>query len=196
MTQTTNITLGLRKQPFFFCWHLPAAYVKNTSSTWLTNLRAPTGADVYPYCNRGFESGPVFLPCNFQKHWLWKLLCTSSTSSPQWSCLLSSVQMLLSGSTMLKKIPFFKKSVYWTEILPFLIFNWLMIVVQVICIAVLLVGTFDIILNNVGEPVEGSLGTITRSEWLLLTLTTSKREKIIARTTIENQKVPGSSIIP
>ncbi|MGG5964501.1 hypothetical protein ACQSFK_19190 [Salmonella enterica] len=65
---------------------------------------------------------------------------------------------------MLKKIPFFKKSVYWAEILPFLIFNWLMIIVQVICIAVLLVGTFDIILNNVGEPVEGSLGTIIRSE--------------------------------
>ncbi|ECC1605189.1 TPA: hypothetical protein RU621_004260 [Salmonella enterica] len=65
---------------------------------------------------------------------------------------------------MLKKIPFFKKSGYRTEILPFLIFNWLIIVVQIICIAVLLVGTFDIILNNVGEPVEGSLGTITRSE--------------------------------
>ncbi|EDJ2552966.1 hypothetical protein CE665_00870 [Salmonella enterica subsp. enterica serovar Poona] len=65
---------------------------------------------------------------------------------------------------MLKKISFFKKSVYWTEILPFLIFNWLMIVVQVICIAVLLVGTFDIILNNVGGPVEGSLGTIIRNE--------------------------------
>ncbi|ECE6263705.1 hypothetical protein T072_23345 [Salmonella enterica subsp. enterica] len=65
---------------------------------------------------------------------------------------------------MLKKIPFLKKSGYRTEILPFLIFNWLMIVVQIICIAVLLVGTFDVVLNNVGEPVEGSLGTITRSE--------------------------------
>ncbi|MDJ3787816.1 hypothetical protein LEI94_25365 [Salmonella enterica] len=48
--------------------------------------------------------------------------------------------------------------------LPFLIFYWLIIVAQIICIAVLLIGTFDIILNNVGEPVEGSLGTITRSE--------------------------------
>ncbi|AXC64787.1 hypothetical protein DOE63_03505 [Salmonella enterica subsp. diarizonae serovar 59:z10:-] len=65
---------------------------------------------------------------------------------------------------MLKKIPFFKKSVYWTEILPFIIFRWLMVVMQAICIVVLLVGTFDIILNNVGEPVEGSLGTIIRSE--------------------------------
>ncbi|ECK2138571.1 hypothetical protein FQW43_01760 [Salmonella enterica subsp. enterica serovar Enteritidis] len=65
---------------------------------------------------------------------------------------------------MLKKIPFFKKPGYLTEILPFLIFNWLMIVVQIICVVVVLVGTFDIILNNVGEPVEGSLGTITRSE--------------------------------
>ncbi len=65
---------------------------------------------------------------------------------------------------MLKKIPFFKKAGYRTEILPFLIFNWLMIVVQIICIAVLLVGTFDVVLNNVGEPVDGSLGTITRSE--------------------------------
>ncbi|EBZ1027319.1 hypothetical protein D7O18_22065 [Salmonella enterica subsp. enterica serovar Muenchen] len=65
---------------------------------------------------------------------------------------------------MLKKTPFFKKSGYRTEILPFLIFNWLVAVMQVICIVVLLVGTFDIILNNVGEPVEGSLGTITRSE--------------------------------
>lgn len=65
---------------------------------------------------------------------------------------------------MLKKIPFFKKSGYRTEILPFLIFNWLIIVVKIICIAVLLTGTFDIILNNVGEPVEGALGTITTNE--------------------------------
>ncbi|EAS0547109.1 hypothetical protein AB2475_14635 [Salmonella enterica] len=65
---------------------------------------------------------------------------------------------------MLNKILFFKKSGHHAEILPFLIFNWLMVVVQVICLAVLLVGTFDIVLHNVGEPVEGSLGTITRSE--------------------------------
>ncbi|ECJ2707053.1 hypothetical protein FN899_25665 [Salmonella enterica subsp. diarizonae] len=65
---------------------------------------------------------------------------------------------------MLKKISFFKKSVYWTEILPFIIFRWLMVVMQVICIVVLLVGTFDVVLNNVGEPREGSLGTIIKSE--------------------------------
>ncbi|AXD71581.1 hypothetical protein NVB27_002917 [Salmonella enterica] len=65
---------------------------------------------------------------------------------------------------MLKKILFFKKSVYWTEILPFIIFRWLMVVVQAICITVLLVGTFDVVLNNVGEPREGSLGTIIKSE--------------------------------
>ncbi|EBA8669479.1 hypothetical protein ACV2FQ_20235 [Salmonella enterica subsp. enterica serovar Poona] len=65
---------------------------------------------------------------------------------------------------MLKKISFFKKSVYWTEILPFIIFRWLMVVMQAICIVVLLVGTFDIVLNNVGEPREGSLGTIIKSE--------------------------------
>ncbi|EDQ7407104.1 hypothetical protein L4A43_12310 [Salmonella enterica subsp. diarizonae serovar 16:z10:e,n,x,z15] len=65
---------------------------------------------------------------------------------------------------MLKKISFFKNSVYWTEILPFIIFRWLMVVMQAICITVLLVGTFDIVLNNVGEPREGSLGTIIKSE--------------------------------
>ncbi|HIB1617337.1 TPA: hypothetical protein ACWV7H_005102 [Salmonella enterica subsp. enterica serovar Muenchen] len=65
---------------------------------------------------------------------------------------------------MLKKISFFKKSGYRTEILPFLIFKWLMVVLQAICIAVLLVGTFDVVLNNVGEPREGSLGTLSRSE--------------------------------
>ncbi len=51
---------------------------------------------------------------------------------------------------MLKKTPFFKKSVYWAEILPFLIFNWLIIIVQVICIVVFLVGTFEVVLNNIG----------------------------------------------
>ncbi|EAA7556138.1 hypothetical protein RDB90_004106 [Salmonella enterica] len=65
---------------------------------------------------------------------------------------------------MLKKIPFFNKPVYWTEILPFIIFRWLMVVMQAICIVVLLVGTFDVVLNNVGEPREGSLGTIIKSE--------------------------------
>ncbi|EAO5053316.1 hypothetical protein FZH48_16940 [Salmonella enterica] len=65
---------------------------------------------------------------------------------------------------MLKKILFFKKTVYWTEILPFIIFRWLMVVVQAICITVLLVSTFDVVLNNVGEPREGSLGTIIKSE--------------------------------
>ncbi|EEP5311810.1 hypothetical protein OFK37_002407 [Salmonella enterica] len=65
---------------------------------------------------------------------------------------------------MLKKTPFFKKTVYWSEILPFIIFRWLMIVMQAICIIVLLIGTFDIVLNNVGEPREGSLGTIIKSE--------------------------------
>ncbi|EJJ3921803.1 hypothetical protein NI479_003889 [Salmonella enterica] len=65
---------------------------------------------------------------------------------------------------MLKNISFFKRSVYWTEMLPFIIFRWLMVVMQAICIVVLLVGTFDIVLNNVGEPREGSLGTIIKSE--------------------------------
>ncbi|HFE7524030.1 TPA: hypothetical protein ACGAD2_004700 [Salmonella enterica subsp. enterica serovar Newport] len=65
---------------------------------------------------------------------------------------------------MLKKIPFFKKSGYRAEILPFLIFRSVMIAMQIVCVVVLLVGTFDLILNNVGEPREGSLGTITRSE--------------------------------
>ncbi|EJI1743772.1 hypothetical protein NDG12_000669 [Salmonella enterica] len=65
---------------------------------------------------------------------------------------------------MLKKISFLKKSVYWTEILPFIIFRWLMVVVQAICITVLMVGTFDVVLNNVGEPVSGSLGTLSRKE--------------------------------
>lgn len=65
---------------------------------------------------------------------------------------------------MLKKILFFKKSVYRAEILPFIIFRWLMIVMQAICIVVLLVGTFDVVLNNVGEPRDGSLGTIIINE--------------------------------
>lgn len=65
---------------------------------------------------------------------------------------------------MLKKIPFFKKSGYLSEILPFLIFRWLMPAVQVVCIVVVLVGTFDIILHNVGESREGSLGTLSKSE--------------------------------
>ncbi|EAX3299552.1 hypothetical protein JYN54_09965 [Salmonella enterica subsp. enterica serovar Muenchen] len=65
---------------------------------------------------------------------------------------------------MLKKTPFFKKTVYWSEILPFIIFRWLMVVIQIVCVVVLLVGTFDVVLNNVGEPREGSLGTIIKSE--------------------------------
>ncbi|EDW1730109.1 hypothetical protein QWP53_001868 [Salmonella enterica] len=65
---------------------------------------------------------------------------------------------------MLKKTPFFKKTVYWSEILPFIIFRWLMVVMQIVCVVVLLVGTFDVVLNNVGEPREGSLGTIIKSE--------------------------------
>ncbi len=59
---------------------------------------------------------------------------------------------------MLTKIPFFKKSRYLTEILPFLIFRSVMIAMQIICIVVILVGTFDVVLNNVGESGEGSLG--------------------------------------
>ncbi|EAB5741491.1 hypothetical protein D5O23_25135 [Salmonella enterica subsp. enterica] len=65
---------------------------------------------------------------------------------------------------MLKKVLFFKKPIYWSEILPFIIFRWLMVVMQVICITVLLVSTFDVVLNNIGEPQEGSLGTIIRNE--------------------------------
>lgn len=65
---------------------------------------------------------------------------------------------------MLKKISFFKKSGYLTEILPFLIFRSVMIAMQIVCVVVLLVGTFDIVLNNVGEPREGYLGTIIKSE--------------------------------
>ncbi|EAP0946951.1 hypothetical protein B7802_29070 [Salmonella enterica] len=65
---------------------------------------------------------------------------------------------------MLKKTPFFKKSGYRTEILPFLIFRSVMIAMHIICVVVVLVGTFDTILNNVGEPREGSPGTLIISE--------------------------------
>jgi len=65
---------------------------------------------------------------------------------------------------MLKKTPFFKKSGYQAEILPFMIFRSVMIAMQIVCIVVLLVRTFVIVLNNVGEPVLGSLGTLSRSE--------------------------------
>ncbi|EEG5674687.1 hypothetical protein G3G77_004760 [Salmonella enterica] len=65
---------------------------------------------------------------------------------------------------MLKKTQFFKKPAHWTDILPIIIFRWLIIVMQVICIAVLLVGMFDIVLNNVGESVYGSLGTLFKCE--------------------------------
>lgn len=74
------------------------------------------------------------------------------------------MQMSPTDLIMLKKIPFFKKSGYLTEILPFLIFRSVMIAMQIICVVVVLVGTFDSILHNVGEPREGSLGTLTRSE--------------------------------
>lgn len=39
-----------------------------------------------------------------------------------------------------------------------------MIAMQIVCVVVVLVGTFDIVLNNVGEPREGSLGTLIISE--------------------------------
>ncbi|AXC73845.1 hypothetical protein DOE59_21160 [Salmonella enterica subsp. diarizonae serovar 48:i:z] len=65
---------------------------------------------------------------------------------------------------MLKKTPFFKIVGSQTEILPFLIFRSIMIAVQIFCIAVLLNGAFDIVLNNIGDLREGSLGTIIRSE--------------------------------
>ncbi|EJA94186.1 hypothetical protein SEEN176_01357 [Salmonella enterica subsp. enterica serovar Newport str. CVM 4176] len=40
----------------------------------------------------------------------------------------------------------------------------MMIAMQIICVVVVLIGTLDIILHNVGEPWEGSLGTLTRIE--------------------------------
>ncbi|ECR5064071.1 hypothetical protein JZC82_000119 [Salmonella enterica subsp. enterica serovar 4,[5],12:i:-] len=64
---------------------------------------------------------------------------------------------------MLKKNSVFNKPIYWNGILPLIIFKWLMVVMQAICIIVLLVGTFDIVLNNVGEPREGSLGSIIKN---------------------------------
>lgn len=72
--------------------------------------------------------------------------------------------MSLTDLIMLKKIPFFKKSGYRTEILPFLIFRSVMIAMQIICVVVVLVGTFYIVLNNAGEPQEGSPGTLIRNE--------------------------------
>lgn len=72
--------------------------------------------------------------------------------------------MSLTDLIMLKKTPFFKKSGYLTEVLPFLIFRSVMIAMQIVCVVVVLVGTFDIVLNNVGEPREGSLGTLIISE--------------------------------
>ncbi|EAY4772437.1 hypothetical protein F2368_15175 [Salmonella enterica] len=65
---------------------------------------------------------------------------------------------------MLKNILFFKSLPKRADILPLLIFRWLIVVTQVICIAVLLVGTFDIVLNNVRESREDSLRTIIKSE--------------------------------
>lgn len=72
--------------------------------------------------------------------------------------------MSLTDLIMLKKIPFFKKSGYRAEILPFLVFRSVMIAMQIVCVVIVLVGTFDIVLNNVGEPREGSLGTLIISE--------------------------------
>ncbi|EIQ6924837.1 hypothetical protein LVO39_000984 [Salmonella enterica] len=48
------------------------------------------------------------------------------------------------------KYSFFKNSADKTEVLLFLIFYWLMVVMPIICIMGLLVGTFDVVLNNVG----------------------------------------------
>lgn len=143
-------------------------YQQESTYRCRTSIHIATGA---------LRAAPSFYPVNFQKHWLWNLLCTSFTSSPQWLCSLSSVQMLLSGSTMLKKIPFFKKSVYRAEILPLLIFRSIMIAVQIVCVVVLLVGTFEVALNNIGAPVSGSLGTLNKIEWLSLTSTDCMRDK-------------------
>lgn len=65
---------------------------------------------------------------------------------------------------MLKKTPLFKRLVFRTEILPFHIFKSLMVLMQVICVVVLLVGTFDIVLNNIGGSVPGSTGTFPITE--------------------------------
>lgn len=62
------------------------------------------------------------------------------------------------------KYSFFKNSVDKTEFLLFLIFYWLMVVMPIICIMALLVGTFDIALNNVGESVSGLVGSLSRGE--------------------------------
>lgn len=65
---------------------------------------------------------------------------------------------------MLNKIPFFKRRGYHAEILPFLIFRSVMLAMQIVCIVVLLVSTFEVALNNIGAPVSGSLGTLIRKE--------------------------------
>ncbi|EAQ6106215.1 hypothetical protein DRK59_24030 [Salmonella enterica subsp. diarizonae] len=65
---------------------------------------------------------------------------------------------------MLKKTQFFKKSGYQAEILPLRIFRWLMLTMQAVCIVVFLVGTFEVVLNNIGEPGEGPFDTIIRNE--------------------------------
>ncbi|EIK0049916.1 hypothetical protein LJS53_003437 [Salmonella enterica] len=65
---------------------------------------------------------------------------------------------------MMVKYSFFKNSVDKTEFLLFLIFYWLMVVMPIICIMALLVGTFDIALNNVGESVSGLVGSLSRGE--------------------------------
>lgn len=65
---------------------------------------------------------------------------------------------------MLNKIPFFKRRGYHVEILPFLIFKSVMLAMQIVCIVVLLVSTFEVALNNIGTPVSGSLGALNKSE--------------------------------
>ncbi|EDS7590213.1 hypothetical protein AAQ05_005732 [Salmonella enterica subsp. diarizonae] len=65
---------------------------------------------------------------------------------------------------MLKKIPFFKKAGYGTKNLPLLIFNWLVAVIQVICIVVLLACTFVVVLNNIGGHAGGSLDILSKSK--------------------------------
>ncbi|EAA7987829.1 hypothetical protein CJ745_21430 [Salmonella enterica subsp. enterica] len=47
------------------------------------------------------------------------------------------------------------------QIKPLFIFRWLIRIMQVICIAVVLLGTFDIVLYNSGEPESGDTGTLT-----------------------------------
>ncbi|EBP4585643.1 hypothetical protein VH79_20990 [Salmonella enterica] len=65
---------------------------------------------------------------------------------------------------MSKNIPFFKNKTYMTEYLPILVFRWLMIATQIICILILLVSIFYVVLTNTGKPVNGSLGTFINKD--------------------------------